>query len=114
MTMDLDGKVALVTGGNSGISLDFAVRLLELGCKVLVADIAFDRETPIPDCDEWTPPQLIFKRTDVTDVCQLEAAFETAIRAFGRLDFVCPAAGLSRSVRVLQRLPHHAVLPCKR
>ena len=101
MNSELSGKVALVTGGNSGISLDFAVRLLELGCSVLVADIAFDQETPILDCESWTPPRLIFKRTDVTDARQLEAAFEIAIRAFGRLDIVCPAAGLSRSVRIL-------------
>lgn len=92
----------MVTGGDSGISLTFASRLLELGCNVVVADIAFehgsssDRRTH----NEVYPPKLTFVRTDVTDWVQLNTAFLVAVETYGSVDIVCPAAGMSLPVRI--------------
>lgn len=92
----------MVTGGDSGISLTFASRLLELGCNVVVADIAFeagsssDRHT----LDEDYPPKLTFVQTDVTDRVQLDAAFAVAVETYGSIDIVCPAAGISLPVSI--------------
>lgn len=94
---DLNGKTALVTGGGSGISLAFSLRLLEAGCNVVVADLALSPEADA--LNKYTEtPKAIFQKTDVTDWAQLDAAFETAHDSFGRIDIVCTGAGLSEPV----------------
>lgn len=94
---DLNGKTALITGGGSGISLAFALRLLEAGCNVLVADLALSPEAEA--LNKYTDsPKAIFQKTDVTDWTQLDAAFKAALDNFGSLDIVCPGAGLSEPV----------------
>jgi NAD(P)-dependent dehydrogenase (short-subunit alcohol dehydrogenase family) len=94
---DLNGKTALVTGGGSGISLAFTLRLLEAGCNVVVADLALSPEAQALD-KYTTTPKAVFQKTDVTDWAQLDAAFQTALTTFGSLDIVCPGAGLSEPV----------------
>lgn len=94
---DLNGKTALITGGGSGISLAFALRLLEAGCNVLVADLALSPEAEA--LDKYTDsPKAIFRKTDVTNWTQLDEAFKAALDNFGSLDIVCPGAGLSEPV----------------
>ncbi|KAM0703206.1 hypothetical protein Q7P35_009144 [Cladosporium inversicolor] len=91
---DLNGKTAIVTGGGSGISLAFTLRLLEAGCNVVVADLALSPEADA--LNKYTEtPKAIFQKTDVTDWAQLDAAFKTAHDSFGRIDIVCTGAGLS-------------------
>jgi 3-hydroxybutyrate dehydrogenase len=94
---DLNGKTALVTGGGSGISLAFTLRLLEAGCNVVVADLALSPEAQALE-KYSTSPKVVFQKTDVTDWAQLDAAFQTALTSFGSLDIVCPGAGLSEPV----------------
>jgi NAD(P)-dependent dehydrogenase (short-subunit alcohol dehydrogenase family) len=94
---DLKGKTALVTGGGSGISLAFTLRLLEAGCNVVVADLALSPEAQALE-KYTTTPKAVFQKTDVTDWAQLDAAFQVALTTFGSLDIVCPGAGLSEPV----------------
>jgi 3-hydroxybutyrate dehydrogenase len=94
---DFSGKTAIVTGGGSGISLAFTLRLLEAGCDVIVADLAFSPEAEA--LNKYTEtPRAIFQKTDVTDWAQLDAAFKAAHVYFGRIDIVCTGAGLSEPV----------------
>jgi 3-hydroxybutyrate dehydrogenase len=94
---DLNGKTAIVTGGGSGISLNFTLRLLEAGCNVVVADLALSPEADA--LNKYTEtPKAIFQKTDVTNWSQLDAVFKTAHEAFGRIDIVCTGAGLSEPV----------------
>jgi 3-hydroxybutyrate dehydrogenase len=94
---DLSGKTAIVTGGGSGISLAFTLRLLEAGCNVVVADLALSPEAEALNRYTETP-KAIFQKTDVTNWAQLDAAFQTAHTSFGRIDVVCTGAGLSEPV----------------
>jgi hypothetical protein len=94
---DLSGKTALVTGGGSGISLAFTLRLLEAGCNVVVADLALSPEAEA--LNTYTnAPKAVFQKTDVTDWAQLDAAFEVTLKTFGSIDIVCTGAGLSEPV----------------
>jgi 3-hydroxybutyrate dehydrogenase len=94
---DLHDKTALVTGGGSGISLAFALRLLEAGCNVVVADLALSAEAEA--LNKYTDsPKAIFQKTDVTNWAQLDAAFEVTFKTFGSIDIVCTGAGLSEPV----------------
>ncbi|MCJ1306152.1 hypothetical protein MMC08_008970, partial [Hypocenomyce scalaris] len=94
---DVYGKAALITGGGSGICLEFTRKLLGRGCNVLIADLALR-----PEAEEVVESSIsskngsraVFKKTDVSDWKQLGHAFETAIKEFGRLDIVCPGAAV--------------------
>ena len=62
----LAGKVALVTGGSSGLGAAICARFAAAGAQVTVADL-----------DAPTPDELHFIETDVADPQQLEAAFDS-------------------------------------
>src|SRR5436305_5292647 len=85
MSLDLDGLVALVTGGASGIGAASAVRLTEGGAQVAVLD---RDEPPSPGGTAMTV------RADVTDQSSVDAAVASAVETLGRLDIVVNSAGI--------------------
>jgi 3-hydroxybutyrate dehydrogenase len=104
MALPVLGKTALVTGGGSGICLEFTKLLLRNCCNVLVADQALtaDAEKLLLEhhIKEEGKARVVFKKTDVTNWSELRAAFNTAIIEFGGLDIVCPGAGVFEPVRL--------------
>ena len=93
-----DTKVALVTGGSSGIGLAAAKALLREGAAVMVADIRLDRSAVIEELGE----RAAFVRCDVTiesDVA--DAVAETEAR-FGGLDILINNAGSGGASATLQ------------
>ena len=86
------GHVALVSGGGSGIGLAFVQALVQRGCRVLIADLALR-----PESEAFIAASngaAVFHPTDVTVWTQLESAVAAASTHFGRLDIVCPCAGV--------------------
>lgn len=98
MAFQVDDKTALVTGGGSGICLEFSKLLLEKGCNVVIADLALQPEAQEVIRDRSFKGRAIFVKTDVTDWKQLEAAFGATLKEFGTLDIVCPGAGVYEPV----------------
>jgi len=90
MSQSLNGKVALITGGTSGIGLATAELFVARGAKVVVADI---QEGLLGPLAEAHPEQVVFTRTDVTDEEAIAAAVDTAVATFGRLDIMFNNAG---------------------
>lgn len=109
MALPVLGKTALITGGGSGICLEFTRLLLRNSCNVLIADQALtaDAEKLVEEHGAKVEgkPRVVYKKTDVTDWSQLRAAFDTAVSEFGSLDIVCPGAGIFEPVR-LSFIPH--------
>ena len=99
MAFDIAGKAALVTGGGSGISLAFTKKLIERSCNVVIADLALrpEAEDLVNDSKD-TKPRVAFVKTDVTDWQQIQHAFDETVSEFGRLDIVCPGAGIFEPV----------------
>jgi NAD(P)-dependent dehydrogenase (short-subunit alcohol dehydrogenase family) len=88
--MRLQGRVAVVTGGGSGIGLASVRRLAGEGAKVVVADV--DTDSGKVAADEVGG---LFVRTDVTEAQQVEALFQAAVDTYGSLDIAFNNAGIS-------------------
>jgi NAD(P)-dependent dehydrogenase (short-subunit alcohol dehydrogenase family) len=87
MKLNLERKVAIVTGGASGLGLGAAKALAEAGAHVLIADV----RDGAPAAREIGGR---FVATDVRDPDAVEQMVATALDAFGRLDVVFNNAGI--------------------
>lgn len=91
---EFEGKVALVTGGASGIGRAICDRLAAGGATVIVADI--DGEGAEKAAAELGDP-AVWVRLDVTDPASAEAAVAFAVERFGALHLAVNNAGISGS-----------------
>ncbi len=94
------GRIALVTGGASGIGLAIATKLAADGACVVIADLdgakAADAAAAI-----GSPDVAVGVPVDVTDAAAVTAALDAAVLAFGGVDLVVNNAGLSLSKSLL-------------
>jgi 3-hydroxybutyrate dehydrogenase len=98
MALQVDGKTALVTGGGSGICLEFTKLLLTKGCHVVIVDLDLRPEAvELVKEQSGRKAKAIFQKTDVTNWAELGAAFEVAIKEFGRLDSEYTSSSTSSS-----------------
>ncbi|MEU7823761.1 bifunctional aldolase/short-chain dehydrogenase [Catellatospora sp. NPDC049133] len=100
----LAARIALVTGGGSGIGRAVALRLAAEGACVVVADR--DPESAAKVAAEiGTADAAVAVEVDVTDEAQIRAGFAAAALAFGGVDLVVNNAGLSVSKPLLETTP---------
>ena len=85
-------KVALVTGGSSGIGRATALAFAKKGAKVVIADWIESEETM--DLIENLGGEAIFVKCDVSKSADVKALIEKTIATFGRLDFAFNNAGI--------------------
>ena len=86
----LDGRVAVITGGGSGIGLASARRLASEGARIVVADVDEAAGTRAAEEVDGT-----FVRTDVTDEAEVTALFAAAHDTYGSVDVAFNNAGIS-------------------
>jgi NAD(P)-dependent dehydrogenase (short-subunit alcohol dehydrogenase family) len=93
---ELDGRVAIVTGGASGLGRAMVERFVEEGARVVIADVdeAGGRElaTQLGDA-------AAFQALDVADAEQIQVAVDLAVERFGALDIMCNNAGIGGSFK---------------
>lgn len=98
--MRIDGKVALVTGGASGLGRATTAALVDAGARVVIADL------PDSEGDSVVAGfghRSRFKATDVTVPADVQAAIDTAVRDFGGLHIAVNCAGVATPGRVVGR-----------
>jgi NAD(P)-dependent dehydrogenase (short-subunit alcohol dehydrogenase family) len=91
---ELEGKVAIVTGGASGLGRAMVERFVEEGASVVVADIDAENGEAVA---EPLGDAAAFQPTDVADADQIQAAVDFAIERFGGLHVMCNNAGIGGS-----------------
>lgn len=86
------GSVAVITGGASGIGLEFASLLVSKSINVVIADLKLSDEC-IRFLDD-RPTLTLFVKCDVTSWSDLENVFTATIKRFGTIDLLVPNAGV--------------------
>lgn len=90
---DLTGKVALVTGGNSGLGLAFARGLARAGADVIIWGRRADRNTAAAEALAQHGGRVAHRTVDVTDEQAVIDGMAAAVAEFGRIDCVIANAG---------------------
>jgi NAD(P)-dependent dehydrogenase (short-subunit alcohol dehydrogenase family) len=96
----LDGRVAVITGGASGMGRATVLRFLDEGARVVVADMneATGAETLELARARGVGDRACFVRTDVSQEEQVEAMIARATSEWGRLDVVFNNAGIGGAI----------------
>lgn len=92
--MRLKDKVAIVTGGASGIGLATVKAFLDKGAKVVLADYNDDGKEIVEKELKATYDDILFVRTDVSDEQSVENLVKTTVDTFGKLDIIFNNAGI--------------------
>ena len=90
MSKRLEGRVATITGGGSGIGLATARRFASEGAKVVIVDMN-------PESGEAAAKEVggIFVKANVTETADVENMYKVAFDTYGRIDIAFNNAGIS-------------------
>lgn len=94
MTDRLKGKVAVISGGASGIGAATARLFVAEGARVIVADLQEPLDTALADLLVSNPEAAKFRRCDVSVEADVVAAIDDAVATWGRLDATVACAGV--------------------
>ena len=100
MTSKLEGKVAIVTGGSSGIGEATAISLAAEGAKVVIAARRGERLEAVAKHITDNGGQALSIVADITDEAQAKNLVQTANAEFGRVDILVNNAGISFPGRI--------------
>lgn len=92
----LEGKVAVITGGASGIGLACAKRYAQEGAEIVISDLGAERlESAAEEIRSGTNGKVIFVEANVCFEEQITELMQSAVDEFGQIDTVLAAAGVS-------------------
>lgn len=91
----MHNKVAIVTGGSSGIGRATALALVREGVRVVIADVSeSDGENVVKEIKR-SGSEALFVKTDVSQSTDVHSLVDRTIEAYGRLDYAVNNSGVS-------------------
>jgi NAD(P)-dependent dehydrogenase (short-subunit alcohol dehydrogenase family) len=99
--LDLDGKVAVVVGGSSGIGKTIALGLAQAGANVVPSARRIELVNALADEIESLGRRSLRVTCDVANRESLEQLLKASVQAFGKVDIVVSAAGITKRAPTL-------------
>ena len=93
MADSMHGKVALVTGGGSGIGQATALTFAREGARVVVSDVVVGSGEETVQRIKAAGGTALFVQTDVSHASEVESLISQTVTAYGRLDYAHNNAG---------------------
>jgi glucose 1-dehydrogenase len=101
--MNLKGKIAIVTGGNSGIGMAIVLELARQGANIVIDYVVHSEANgPLEKQVVALKDRVIAVKADVSQVAELQNLFATAVKAFGRVDIMVNNAGVETRTSILE------------
>lgn len=100
--MELEGKVALVTGAAQGIGKAIAQLLAKNGADVVVSDINLEKAQETSDAIQKMGRRSLALKVNVADLSDVERMVEAILGQFGRIDILVNNAGITRDRLILR------------
>lgn len=103
--MNIKDRVAVVTGGASGLGEATVRRLVNKGAKVAILDMNEASGNTL--CEELGNDKAVFYKTNVAVTEEVQAAVNTIMEKWGHIDICCPIAGIASGAKTAtQKGPH--------
>ncbi|WP_068268040.1 2-dehydro-3-deoxy-D-gluconate 5-dehydrogenase KduD [Caviibacter abscessus] len=97
----LDGKIAIVTGGNTGLGLAYSKALMEAGANILVT--TFDDDiNEIKEYADKLNKKIVFVKGDLTKKEIRNQVIDTCLKEYGKIDILVNNAGTIRRAPLLE------------
>lgn len=103
--MALEGKIALVTGGGSGLGKASALKLAEKGAAIALLSRSKEEVDKVAAQIEARSAKVLPLYADISDTADMQSAFDQITENFGRLDIVFANAGINGTWAPIDELP---------
>lgn len=102
MTFDLTGQIAVVVGGTTGIGRAIALGIARAGADVVATGRREDMVNDVAQAIEKEGRRTLRHPADVGDAASLRQLRDACLRAFGKVDIVCVAAGTTKRIKSVE------------
>lgn len=103
--MALEGKIALVTGGGSGLGKASALKLAEKGAAIALLSRTKEEVDKVASQIAAKGVSVLPLYADISDTADMQSAFDQITETFGRLDIVFANAGINGTWAPIDELP---------
>jgi 3-oxoacyl-[acyl-carrier protein] reductase len=101
--MELEGKIAIITGSNQGIGRTIALTLAEAGADIVAADLYKNEQTTeLVQQIEQMERKCLPVQADVSKESEVDAFIKEAVAQFGKVDILVNNAGITRDGLIMR------------